>query len=632
LDDFKYGKGQFQLTKHILDKVHLKLTYSLDRIPASYRVKVTAGFKGAFGETRSSNMQDSPVTWTDIVPDWEISPFIDEFVQGKLLSKVTTGGGLENIPGHKPENKFLFIGLHTQLNIPAGKERTFSSMVNIGSDNKPSLFSIKKVISKTNPIKMSSDNWQSFFKQVPYFTCSDKFITKYYWYRWYGLKLNTVDYKSKLLPYPCVFEAPSGSWFRHHIVSTAMFMRDLRWLHNPVLAKGSILNFLANQRGNGSWPIAIPIGTGTLYGEEIAQLNWGDGIKSVFETYNDKEFIKECYEPVGRYVEYVMKTHDKENSGLFDITNMGECGTEYMSRYLFANPKADVTVNDRFRTIQLKAVDATVYTYQLLKTLAWMADLLGKGNDSKKWTKHAERTAEAVRTKMWDDKTKMFYDVHPKTFKRSPYKVSTSFYPFMTDIVGKEHLPAIYKHLLNPKEFWTPFPIPTASIDDPYFSPSAEWKDKMTCAWNGPAWLWTNSTIAEGLCLTALRLDEKLKPYAVEFIKKFIKMLFLDGDINRPTSYEWYNPFTGNPPYFRRVDDYMHCWIIDLIIKYVAGLHVEDDKLVVDPFDFGLNYFLLDNVLCQGHRLKIEWKKPILSIWIDGKLKGKRKGLGKFEI
>ena len=76
----------------------------------------------------------------------------------------------------------------------------------------------------------------------------------------------------------------------------------------------------------------------------------------------------------------------------------------------------------------------------------------------------------------------------------------------------------------------------------------------------------------------------------------------------------------------------MHCWMIDLIIKYVAGLRIENGRLIVDPFDFGLEHFLLDNVICQGHKLKIEWKKPTLSIWVDGKMKEKSRESGKIII
>lgn len=113
-----------------------------------------------------------------------------------------------------------------------------------------------------------------------------------------------------------------------------------------------------------------------------------------------------------------------------------------------------------------------------------------------------------------------------------------------------------------------------------------------------------------------------------EFIQKFIKTLFLDGDLNYPTSYEYYNPINGSAPIFRGVDDYMHSWIVDLIIKYVAGIRVADKELVVDPFPFNLSSFAIDKVKARGHFLKVAYtKEGGLELFVDAILKAKSKEL-----
>lgn len=138
----------------------------------------------------------------------------------------------------------------------------------------------------------------------------------------------------------------------------------------------------------------------------------------------------------------------------------------------------------------------------------------------------------------------------------------------------------------------------------------------------------TTSHVCEALAYTAQNVDESLKPKAAELINRFIRMLFIEGDVNKPSSYEYYNPFNGKPPYFRGTDDYMHSWINDLIHKYVVGLQpMDNSRIVIDPLPFDLEYFSLKNVLVKGRMIKILWRKKQtaavdkgLYIFVDGKL------------
>ncbi len=95
--------------------------------------------------------------------------------------------------------------------------------------------------------------------------------------------------------------------------------------------------------------------------------------------------------------------------------------------------------------------------------------------------------------------------------------------------------------------------------------------------------------------------------------------MFFDGDPKRPNCFEHYNPFTGQPSVYRGVDDYQHSWVVDLIIKYVAGVRPEERSVVIDPFPFKLRYFILDNVCVQGKFLKVERVGKFFTVWLDGK-------------
>jgi hypothetical protein len=269
-------------------------------------------------------------------------------------------------------------------------------------------------------------------------------------------------------------------------------------------------------------------------------------------------------------------------------------------------------------------VDVTVYLYELMQTLAWIAGVTGRTNDVARWHAGAERTRKAVLTRMWDPGEQMFFDVDPATGMRTMVKAATCFYPFMTDIVTAEHLPALTRHLLNPREFWTPFPAPSSSADDILFSAEPVWKEmRMNCPWNGRVWPMTNSHLAEALGMSASRFaDRELRKKTAAFITRFVRMMFFDGDPSRPNSFEHYNPFSGRPSEYRGIDDYQHSWVNDLILRYVAGIRPGEGSVTIDPFPFGLDWFDCDHVIVSGHRIHVQGRKETFTVTIDGRRQG----------
>jgi hypothetical protein len=287
-----------------------------------------------------------------------------------------------------------------------------------------------------------------------------------------------------------------------------------------------------------------------------------------------------------------------------------------MSRYLFVDAAAD-----DWRRIQLKGVDATVYVYQLQRALAEMAGLLGKEEEAAVWHRKADETRAAVRERMWDPDRRFFFDVDPRTGARSPYMAAVGFYPFLCDIAGEEHLAALRDHLLNPEEFWTAFPVPASPKTDPNFSARAEWKGKrMSCPWNGRVWPMTNSHVAEALATAARSLDVGLRSQAAELIQRFLRMMFFDGDPARPNAFEHYNPETGTPCVYRGIDDYQHSWVVDLLMKHLAGIQpAGGDTLVIDPLPFPVESFLLEGVWIRGRRVDVAWDaKEGFVVRVDG--------------
>ena len=609
----------------------------------------TRRVKGAVGEVHadyavSFGTRPAPATTCvnpsekneDVLPWWRWTPFYWKMRPEGLPNEFATEGG------HRPgmSDAFLFAAQHVGLRVPAGGRKTITAAASVASTKERSLGQLDEALAARRPIEAAIRRAKEFFDSVPRFRCSNPYIERYYWYRWWGIYLCRVRSDNPNLPYPCVFEGMNSGWFRQHIAYSAqVHMLECRWMHDPVLAQGSLLNFLKAQRDNGAFHGAIFNRAADAAGPTfIYHANWGWAVRKLYEVHPDDAFLAGVYEPLAAYARYFDRERDRERSGLYDVCWQGETGQEYMGRYLFVDEQADQW-NEI--TPHLKGVDATVYIYELKKQLAWIAGKLGRRQEAAAWIAEADTIKTAVRDKMWDPERAMFCDVHPETWQRSPHDSTVCFYPFMTDIAGPEHIEAIHAHLLNPGEFWLPYPVPSTSAAAPYFDPDGEWKqERKHCTWAGPTWLMTNSHVAEALANAAFTLDETLRPRTTEFITKFIRMLFDDGRLDRPTSYEYYHPLTGKAPFFRAVDDYMHSWIVELILKYVAGVQTLDgDRLAVEPLDFGLRHFTLERLRLRGRLVTITWRARKtdaapkgLTVSVDGTRRAHAGTLSRLEV
>jgi hypothetical protein len=557
-------------------------------------------------------------------PRWLFTPFYEKLARygGASLGDEAPEGIPADFGG------LVYFGLHYKITVPANDKVQFSAYAAIAKNEEEALLGLTsarrnqpaakgqetlKPSKERRPTWPAKRHWAEYFDNLPSFTCSDPFLQKYYWYRWFGLRLNTIRVEDARLGlhYPCIFEGINLGWFRQAITYSAQcHMFETRWMHTPEVAQGSLLNFIENQYENGSFPGAIKNiyqGDRSLrVGIAFYHANWGQALRAVHSVHPDRAFLQRIYEPLVKYLLYFDRERDPDQTGLYDVINHWETGQEFMSRYTQVDPKAD-----EGGPLRLKGLDATTYIYQLQLALAWMGDKLGRADETARWRNMAEKTRQAVQGQMWDAEKEFFFDVNPANGQRISAKTAIGFYPFMTGLAGPEHLGAINKHLFNPEEFWTKYPVPSTSVDDPTFSGDGEWKEqRLVCPWNGRTWLMTNSHVAEALCQAAQELDPALQPRAVEFLNRYIRMPFLDGDVERPSSYEYYNPFTGQAPFFRGTEDYMHSWIVDLIIKYVAGVQPgEDGRVQIRPLPFELDYFTLDRVKIAGQNLKVTWRK-----------------------
>ncbi len=546
-------------------------------------------------------------------PHFHLTPFWDRWDprHGGLPGRADLGG--------ISESGLVYLGLHRAIEIAGGAVARLAVALRLEPDLERTGAARTPVV-PTGGRKASSfaaaskASWEDYLAGVPSFRCSDPYFERYWAYRWYGLRLNAVAGGWGNYPAPAVCE---GIGYFHQPISYSAqcHLRELRWAHDPDWARGVLRTFVAHQRPDGSLP-------GRVYanhaeGADFYHADWGGALLALDAVHPSDDFLREVLPALARYAEWIVATRDAQRIHLYDVVDQYETGQEFMSRYQAVDPDADLYGWEN--RLRLKGVDVSTYAFALFRALA----LLGPraGLDAEPWRRRAEATAQAVRQRMWDPASGMFSDVNPATGRRTRVKAAVCFYPYATEIVSAEHLPGFAQNLFDAHAFWTPFPVPSSSADDPLYDPDAAWKGKRhNCPWNGRVWPMTNSHVAEAIAAVALGRVPALRAHLAEFITKFVRMMFWDGDSSRPNSFEHYHPVTGRPSAYRGIDDYQHSWIVDLIVQYVIGLRpAGEGRCVVDPMPFVLDGFEARALPMQGHRVDVVREGERLIVAVGGR-------------
>ncbi len=460
--------------------------------------------------------------------------------------------------------------------------------------------------------------WESFFGGFPHFECGDLYLDRTFDYRIYGLGLNRIEGPWGPVRRPAIAEGPE--YFHVPVAYSAQcHMMEMRWREGGREAWGSLLNFVDNQKPDGSFH-------GRLYperleGTDFYHANWGDALLAVDDVHPDPAALARCYEGLSRYARWLTAERDPEASGMFTVTNHFETGQEYMSRYMAVDGEADVA-GWRPR-LRLKGIDVTVYAHQLFRALASVARRLERPGDEVEWRGLEDRCRRAIDERMWSPEARLFTDVDGRTGERTGVKAAVGFYPLLTGGVEGARLDALLDHLEDPGTFGTRFPLPSSSVDDPRFSAEGIWRGKRrNCPWNGRAWPMTTSHVIEGLlrCWRGgnARGNARAGALAADMLHRFARMLFTDGDPSRPNCFEHYNPHTGRACHYRGIDDYQHSWILDLLARGFGGLHVDASGVEVRPLPNGPARVSLGPVIARGRTVSIEVAPERVRVEVDG--------------
>jgi hypothetical protein len=448
----------------------------------------------------------------------------------------------------------------------------------------------------------SRRRWRDYFSRVPAFRCSDPYVEHCYWYRWSCLEL--------LAARPLGVCEGAGRLHRITSDAAACHVRDLRWMREPEAARETLRAVLIHVREDGSIPAKL---RGAAAPELAANAlsDWGGALLALDAAHPDDDLVREAYRAFARHARWILKERTNP-TGLVEARR-GEVAFDDPDRW-----------SDNSR---ICAVDAAVSTYGLLAALGRLALRAGAPEQTVEWDEAAARLASAVRDRMWDPNWKLFRDVHPKSGKRVGPRSAVCFYPYRTDIADARHLEGLSGSLLDPRAFWTTFPVATAPANDERFSRfGARESVRGAAPFNGPVIPLVNSHLIDALARAARAYAPHLRPHLTHLVRRTIHMFFDGAHPVRSGSYEYYDPLEGRASVHRAASDSTHSWMIDAIAQYVAGVRPHEGGLTIDPMPFGMELVEFSGAVVRGRPVDVRIEGERMTATIDGTRRDGRVG------
>jgi hypothetical protein len=191
----------------------------------------------------------------------------------------------------------------------------------------------------------------------------------------------------------------------------------------------------------------------------------------------------------------------------------------------------DAPFNEETGTLAMNCVDLSSLYALDAWCLAEIASVLGRAADAERYRGQYETMKALVNARLWNEREGFYYDRHWDG-RFSVHKAASAFYTLLARIPDDARAQRMLKRLLDPRQFWGDYVIPSVSRDDPAFRPENQQ------SWRGAVRPSANYLVYQGL--KAYRQDA----VASEFARKSAEM-FMRSWTSFGLSPETFDSLTG---------------------------------------------------------------------------------------
>ncbi len=496
----------------------------------------------------------------------------------------------------------------------------------------------------------TAKEFEKFYESLPKFDCSDALLNKTWFYRWYILRHNTSKPRHGFLQNTTVYEGRghktnkseplkvSGWEFSRLIcLSTPLQLTDYKWCPDKEMLHDIVRGVLAQEDENGIIQSTFTHHRGSPFSNYL--------IWAIYQMYlidGDKDFIKEILPQMKKCVDGNIKVYGAPNDHLQIEVKHQRTGKEYQPSYWYFT---DFPVNgkDKSKIIPMKRLDTSIYHYLNTMGLSLLMKEVNDG-DYSYYDEFAREIAKDINEKTWDEETGFYYDLHHQTDEKAMVKNIVGFYPYWAELADNDKLKGM-DYLFDKQYFNTGAVFSTVAKDCVAYSPIGAWmgsmKSRNSCMWNGPSWPYTNGIMLDTIGKQSKSHNHMFDKEFAEFLRKYTLEHYKAHDAAYPYLVEQYHAETDEA--MSDEPDYNHSYYLELIFAHVAGIKLQQDCLIIDPIDIGLDYFKLDDIYIRGKKLSIHYAKDNkiaqiediklgLNIYIDGNLEKGLDKLGKIVV
>lgn len=382
------------------------------------------------------------------------------------------------------------------------------------------------------------------------------------------------------------YACPAVQVYPHQWLWDSCFHAIVQSRFDPQRARAELRTLLSSMREDGFIPHIIPWGNVRGRSPLSRGAEWiyrrshfanvtqppvlGVALAEYYRATGDADFARAVLPLVKRHYQYFTSHRDPDGDGLISIVFPIESGMDHLPTYDAllgrAKPSAlnyhvlNVSLLLRYAwhgwdLRRIFAADRFVvedigfnclYAFGL-RALSELCRELGDA-ETEQVDDQWRRVEEAILTQCYDPTDGFFYSLCGRKHQMARVKTVASLLTFLLP-----SLPAsaaermINDYVLDPKHFWTAYPVPSVSLSEASFAPSSRQLPsdgrlshamttlfaKRHLIWRGPTWVNTNWLLARGLRLHGYHA------IADELTTRTAEMIRLQG------FWEYYNPLTG---------------------------------------------------------------------------------------